>query len=179
MFIDLEYDLDKHFIFLIGLQSGTGKVTQWFAKNRAQEKRNLKRLAKVLEDSRLTPIAYGSKGADVPAIRHSAKRHAIPFEAFTPKRWVDLFNDVLNTRRFDTQRICLPIKEHDLCSVATHFGHIGPVELELMSGYEAPIIFYRWKRSGRSSEKQLLLDYSKLDLERTRWIFRKLARLLR
>lgn len=174
LFVDLEYDPQDAFIFLIGTMTMDGQVVQDFIETPAQLPRALTRFLRQIAGSSLRCISYGSTSADVPMLKKAAATadldpsltHLLPF--------LDLFRDVIFTQNPRRQWLYLPLKPMDAKSVAHYFGYDPPRNLAIHDGFEALIRYKEYARTHNARIRKQLLRYNESDLKLTRRIFEEL-----
>jgi len=176
VFFDLEYDPAKPLIFIIGVMSANGEVTQFFIENEEKEKVALIKLADIISNRLL--VCYAGKSADIPTLRKCYRKHGLLMPRI---QLVDLFYDILFTQKLKTQVIYLPLTHLSEKTVANYLGYKPPENLEIKDGLLALIYFYNYikERDTKRKEKikEQLLLYNRCDLERAKFILEKIFEL--
>jgi uncharacterized protein YprB with RNaseH-like and TPR domain len=168
--LDLEYDTVTGFIFVVGVMEGES-VWQAFAENEEEERKNLVRLAEMLEGK--VAVTYAGKAADLVFLRKRFSAYGIRFPSFDH---VDLYYDIINTQRGD-QSIFLPLKDMTEKSVAEYLGYRKPEDLAIEDGLQALLYFKKYLETRDERLKEEILRYNKCDLERARYILVRLLEL--
>ena len=170
VFLDLEYDTVTGFIFVVGVMEGES-VWQAFAENEEEERKNLVRLAEMLEGK--VAVTYAGKAADLVFLRKRFSAYGIRLPSFDH---VDLYYDIINTQRGD-QSIFLPLKDMTEKSVAEYLGYRKPEDLAIEDGLQALLYFKKYLETRDERLKEEILHYNKCDLERARYILVRLLEL--
>jgi hypothetical protein len=170
--VDLEYDPERSFVFVVGVMMPGGEVKQWFSENEKQEREAVEELIALC--SKNTCTGYSLYSADLPTLSKSAARHGLSIEGL---RFFDVFYDVLFTENPRRQRVYLPLKDMGLKSVSEFFGYREPPDIVIRDGLAALIAFYRFLRTKDMGIKEQILKYNRYDLERTALVLKELARL--
>jgi predicted RecB family nuclease len=162
--LDLEYE-PGGLIWLVGVcvvgARGREYLALW-AETPAQEKSNLKRLAKIAAANPSLPvITWNGNGADMPQLRTAVQRLNLGQELdMVEARHLDLFQHARKALRF-------PIPHLALRQVASYFA-ISKVS-HIRDGLEALFMYQEYRRSRdedrRDALKTGLLEYNRDDLE--------------
>jgi len=182
-FFDAEYNPARNVsepfgIFLIGIMDVQGEVEQHFLNKVEDEKKMLEEFSVWLAKNRPVLISYSSTSADKPQLLNAFKRFSIPTSQLE-RSFFDLYYDLINTQRPKDQVIFLPMTGHmGLKDVSSYFGYTEPRNLEIRDGQEALIAYKRYLETGSHKIRTELLNYNRCDLERCRFIFKKITSLL-
>jgi len=163
--LDLEYDLFKPRIWLMGLYVIAGDqrehVALW-ADEALEERSNMERLAELLEDhSDLPVVTWGGTSADLPQLKGACARLGI--ESLLDDldaRHVDVFAHARRTLR-------LPIPELGLSEVAAFFGVVK--NSSVRNGREAQALYARYLTRYSPRVRRIIRDelitYNRDDLD--------------
>jgi len=177
VFFDLEYDIMKSFIFIIGTMDIKGRITQFFIENIEEEKEALRKLTNIISNKLL--VCYAGKSADIPILRKCYRKYCYSMPNF---KLIDLFYDVLFTQNLKTQVIYLPLTYLDEKTIANYLGYKSPAYLKIKDSLHALLYFHRYiggrNRKIKREVKEQLLLYNRCDLERTKIILEKIFELL-
>jgi len=177
LFVDLEYDPQDAFIFLIGTMTMDGKVNQDFIEKSGQQPRALTRFLRRIARGSLQCVSYGSTSADVPMLKRAAANANLESSLVDRLPFLDLFRDVIFTQNPRKQWLYLPLKRMDAKSVAHYFGYGPPENLAIHDGFEALMRYKEYTRTRNPRIRKQLLRYNASDLKLTRRIFEELRSL--
>lgn len=177
LFVDLEYDPQDAFIFLIGTMTMDGKVNQDFIDRRGRLARALTRFLRRVAGGGLQCVSYGSTSADVPMLKRAATNANFESSLVDRLPFLDLFRDVIFTQNPRKQWLYLPLKPMDAKSVAHYFGYDPPKNLAIHDGFEALMRYKEYARTRNPGIREQLLRYNGSDLALTRHIFKELRSL--
>jgi len=177
LFVDLEYDPEEAFIFIIGAMTMDGKMQQHFVEKSADLPRFLLPFLDRVRDNDLQCVSYGSTSADVPMLRRAIQNVGMSRSRVDDLPFLDLFRDVIFTQNLRKQWLYLPLKPMDAKSVARYFGYDPPKNVTIRDGFEALMQFKGYLRSRSRATRGRLLRYNASDLKLTRRVFEELRNL--
>ncbi len=177
LFVDLEYDPEDAFIFLIGTMTMEGKIRQDFVDPLGVLKRRLASFIRRVQGGGLQCVSYGSTSADIPMLRRAVANGGMDVSLVDRLPFLDLFRDVIFTQNPRKQWLYLPLKPMDAKRVAHYFGHDDPQNLAIRDGLEALMRYKEYRRTHSPKIRQQLLQYNANDLKLTRRIFEELRSL--
>jgi len=176
IFLDLEYDPNVPFIFMIGVMEDN-EVTQWFIESEDQEKHALSKLLDMVKERPTkTWITYSGVSADVPILKKRLEKHRLRLPACF--KIVDLFYDIIEPRTTERQRIYISLKLRNLKVLSEYFGFNPDSRVKISDGFEALLYYHKYQKESNSKRKanlkKQLLAYNREDLRRIKHIFEKL-----
>jgi len=168
-------------IFLLGLMDNRGKVQQKFLNNPENEKNMLEEFLEWLINEGPILITYSSTSADKPQLINSFRRFGLSTEVLD-KVFFDLYYDCINTGRKRDQYIFLPMpRSMSIKDISQYFGYKEP-NLEIQNGLDALVKYNEFLNANNEKIKEKikgeLLSYNRADLERTKFIFEKIKRIM-
>lgn len=182
-FFDAEYNPEgtkngPFGIFLIGIMDTKGNVKQRFLEKIKDEKRILEEFNNWLTQVKPILIAYSSMSADKPQLLNAFKRFNIP-TIYLEGSFFDLYYDCINTQRQNDQVIFLPMRgSMSVKEISTYFGYDEPKDLQITDGLQALGEYEQFLKTRNKKIKEELLKYNKVDLERTKFVFDRINKLM-
>ena len=177
VFLDLEYDPEAPFTFIIGMLPLSGEPTQVFMAQDREEKKG----AQAFLDEALTKgyqlVTFNGRGADIPALRRLALKHSVNPEKVSRLSCLDLYHDVVFTQSVSTQKIFLHLQSLGQDAIAKYWRLRSPETLTIRDGLDALAAFHRYRRRPSKRLMRELLRYNRADLEKLRGIYLRLHRL--
>lgn len=191
-FFDAEYDPvgtknGPYGIFLLGIMDKKGQTKQLFLDNPKDEKQMLNEFRTWLINEKPVLVAYSSTSADKPQLVNAFKRFGIPTSE-VEKSFFDLYYDCINTHSLTKQFIFLPMtgsmndpmsSPMGIKKVSVLLGYKEPKNMKITGGLQALIEYKQFLKKRNNKTKKGLLKYNKVDLERTKFVFNQLNKLMK
>ena len=183
-FFDAEYDPvgtknGPYGIFLLGIMNKNGQTKQFFLDRPKDEKQMLNKFRSWLIIENPVLVAYSSTSADKPQLVSAFKRFGISTSELE-KSFFDLYYACINTQRQTKQFIFLPMTgSMSVKGVSILLGYNEPKNMKITDGLQALIKYNQFLEKRHNKTKKELLAYNKVDLERTRFVFNQLNKLMK
>lgn len=183
-FFDAEYNPvgtknGPYGIFLLGIMNTNGQTKQFFLDDPKDEKQMLEEFMAWLINEKPVLVAYSSTSADKPQLVSALKRFGIPTSELE-KSFFDLYYDCINTQMLTKQFIFLPMAgSMSVKEVSVLLGYKEPKNMKITDGLQALFEYKQFLEKRDNETKKELLRYNKVDLERTRFVFNQLNKLMK
>jgi Icc-related predicted phosphoesterase/uncharacterized protein YprB with RNaseH-like and TPR domain len=183
-FFDAEYNPvgtknGPYGIFLLGIMDNEGNAKQYFLNGPEDEKAMLTEFRNWLMREKPILVAYSSTSADKPQLISTFERFGIPTTELS-NSFFDLYYECINTQRTDKQFIFLPMEgSMGVKEVSVLLGYKEPKNMEITNGLQALIEYEQFLETKNIKIKKELLRYNRVDLERTRFIFNIIDKLMK
>lgn len=182
-FFDAEYDpvgtkMGPVGIFLLGIMDIHGEAKQLFLDEPNGERKMLDEFRNWLIKESPILVSYSSTSADKPQLINAFVRFGIPTVELK-NSFFDLYYDCIFTQKKKKQFIFLPMTgSMSAKEVSVLLGYKEPENMEISDGLQALIAYNQFLETKNKRIKEELLNYNKVDLERTKIIFDKINRLM-
>lgn len=168
---------DKPLIFLLGIMSTNGKIKQHFLDNPEKEEELLNEFREWLKEETPILVTYASTSAEKPQLKKAFKRWGMPTTELK-NVFFDLYYDCIFTQNPTKQVIFLPVRgQMSVKDVSVFLGY-QEHESKISDGIGALSEYNDFLTTGDNQSKNELLDYNKSDLERTKFIFDVIKKLI-